>query len=365
MLGGVSFRTVYGYSKSENGWRMCNRDECVLVAGPFMDTAPLRRGPAEIILGDFVRRYHAQCAPVISPVWGWSATNDVGNSNHLAGTAVDINAPQWPWGYRTMGAGLIAKINALLAFYEGAVFWGRNWNRADEMHFQLNWPEGDPRYARIIDKIRGSGTPSTPSVPSTPENDGDLQLGSSGQAVRQLQAGLRRVFESYAGDLVVDGDFGPATDAAVRQFQDRTEGLTVDGIVGPATKKALSKHGIVLTPAATDNDEGEFDMASAQEVADEINGTANHHVAIMGEGGPNPRKARTLQDKATTAAREVTLWLPGRTLSSPELAKLAADPTRKDTTLGHAINAASLARVNHEILVRIAAKLDVNIADIK
>lgn len=269
----MSFRTIYGLSRSENGWRMCNRDECVTVAGPYMNTAPLRRGAAEIILGDFARRYHAQCAPIVSPVWGWSATNDVASSNHLSGTALDINAPQWPWGYKTMGSALIARINTLLAFYEGAVFWGRNWSRPDEMHFQLNWPEGDSRYARIIAKIQGGAAP-LPSTPSTPDSDGDLQRGSTGQAVSQLQAGLRRVFDSYAGHLAVDGDFGPATEAAVKQFQSRTPGLAVDGIVGPATKKALAVHGIILTPTAdpVEVPTGELSMADAKAIEAKLDG---------------------------------------------------------------------------------------------
>ncbi|QRZ05876.1 hypothetical protein [Mycolicibacterium austroafricanum] len=102
-------------------------------------------------------------------------------------------------------------------------------------------------------------------------------------------------------------------------------------------------------------------MANAQEVQDEINGVANHHVAVMGEGGPNPRKARTLQDKATTAAREVTLWLPRRALDV-----LRNKPHKgADTTLGHAIDAASYGDINYRILERIAKLLDVDISDIK
>lgn len=245
----MSFRNVYGNDWSENRWRMCNRDECVLVAGPHMNTAPLRRGPAEILLGDLVRRYDVQCAPVASSVWGWSATNDVGNSNHLSGTAVDVNAPQWPWGYRTMGAALIAKITALVDFYEGAIYWGRNWSRPDEMHFQLNWPEGDIRYARIIAKVQGSSVPVSPGVPSDPSSE-DLDVGSEGQQVKQLQAGLNRVFSGYS-KLDVDGIFGVATKSAVTEFQRRekakTPSITVDGIVGPVTRRALATYGIVLT----------------------------------------------------------------------------------------------------------------------
>lgn len=151
----MSFRTYLNYTHSENGWRMCNRDECVLINRDWMDTAPIRSGAPAVILGDFARRYDAEVAPIVSPVWGWSATNFVPNSNHLSGTALDINAPQWPWGFYRMPRDLISRIEALLARYEGAVFWGRNWQKPDEMHFQMGWPEGDPRNDRIVKKIQG------------------------------------------------------------------------------------------------------------------------------------------------------------------------------------------------------------------
>lgn len=161
----MGFRSYAGHTISENGWRICNRDECVLVDGPYMNTAPLRAGAPAIILGDFANRYHRECAPLVSPVWGWSATNDVPNSNHLSGTALDINAPQWPWGLLRMPRDLVDRINALLGFYEGAVFWGRGWGKPDEMHFQIGWPEGDSRLQRIVDKIR---TPAAPPPPRWP-----------------------------------------------------------------------------------------------------------------------------------------------------------------------------------------------------
>ncbi len=43
----MSFRTAYGNTVSENGWRMCNRDECDIVRIDelyLVDTAPLRKG---------------------------------------------------------------------------------------------------------------------------------------------------------------------------------------------------------------------------------------------------------------------------------------------------------------------------------
>jgi hypothetical protein len=65
-----------------------------------------------------------------------------------------------------------------------------------------------------------------------------LQLGSTGLAVTNLQAYLKRVYPLYAKGLVTDGVFGPATKAAVVEFQ-RRYGLAADGIVGPATWRAL------------------------------------------------------------------------------------------------------------------------------
>lgn len=65
-----------------------------------------------------------------------------------------------------------------------------------------------------------------------------LRRGSKGQAVTDLQAKLNRSYPAYS-KLTVDGDFGPATEAVVREFQRRVPGLAVDGIAGPATLRAL------------------------------------------------------------------------------------------------------------------------------
>ncbi|MCZ0926448.1 N-acetylmuramidase family protein [Halomonas janggokensis] len=60
-----------------------------------------------------------------------------------------------------------------------------------------------------------------------------LRRGDSGKAVRKLQRSL-----GFTGDDV-DGDFGPATQKAVRAFQ-RKNGLVADGVAGPKTFEALS-----------------------------------------------------------------------------------------------------------------------------
>lgn len=57
-----------------------------------------------------------------------------------------------------------------------------------------------------------------------------------GEQVRKLQADLVKV----GMPIEVDGDFGVATDAAVRRFQ-AEQGLDVDGIVGPMTQAKLAQ----------------------------------------------------------------------------------------------------------------------------
>lgn len=64
-----------------------------------------------------------------------------------------------------------------------------------------------------------------------------VRRGCKGGAVRRLQTWLNDV--QGAGGIAEDGDFGPATDTAVRAFQ-QAQGLTADGIVGAKTWAALA-----------------------------------------------------------------------------------------------------------------------------
>jgi peptidoglycan hydrolase-like protein with peptidoglycan-binding domain len=62
----------------------------------------------------------------------------------------------------------------------------------------------------------------------------NLGPGSEGADVKALQNLLNR-----GGWLAEDGIFGPATEDAVKSFQ-QSKGLVVDGIVGPLTHDALT-----------------------------------------------------------------------------------------------------------------------------
>jgi peptidoglycan hydrolase-like protein with peptidoglycan-binding domain len=63
-----------------------------------------------------------------------------------------------------------------------------------------------------------------------------LRFGSTGFPVAHAQCILR--YDWDHPELEYDGRFGPITEAAVRDVQQRT-GLVVDGVVGPCTWKLL------------------------------------------------------------------------------------------------------------------------------
>jgi len=65
-----------------------------------------------------------------------------------------------------------------------------------------------------------------------------VSRGATGPAVMALQHNLN---VSYGFHLVVDGMFGPDTEAAVRTFQ-MVERITVDGIAGPVTWNRIILH---------------------------------------------------------------------------------------------------------------------------
>jgi murein L,D-transpeptidase YcbB/YkuD len=71
-----------------------------------------------------------------------------------------------------------------------------------------------------------------------------VQIGSQGPQVMVVQDSLNRLQDAQPGaafaslPLTVDGQFGPKTDARVKEFQGQNN-LTPDGIVGPMTRTVL------------------------------------------------------------------------------------------------------------------------------
>lgn len=86
----------------------------------------------------------------------------------------------------------------------------------------------------------GNAQPATPRTAPSPPNEPTmtyLGLGSQGTPVRSLQQRLRTL-GYYQGEI--NGQFGAATEAAVRRFQ-AAQNLTADGVVGPRTFARLGQ----------------------------------------------------------------------------------------------------------------------------
>ena len=151
-------------------------------------------------------------------------------SNHSWGLAVDLNAPANP-----MSAQLITDMPpSMVELWRSKQFrWGGDYRgRKDAMHYEFM---GTPDDARRLAAEVGAGGGAPPAPAAQPAASGPLlNRGAKGADVQRLQERLN----AHGTTVAVDGDFGPATEQAVRRFQ-QARGLGVDGKVGPETWAAL------------------------------------------------------------------------------------------------------------------------------
>lgn len=160
-------------------------------------------------------------------------------SNHSWGLAIDVN-----WGRNPMKRPLTTDIPRwmidLWARYGFA--WGGDYG--DPMHFEFmgSPADADAMTALAVRELLGKAPAPPPKLPApsprpvVASGRPVLRRGARGTAVRELQTVLARWYPVLR--LRVDGDFGPATEAAVRHLQ-RNARLVVDGVAGPATYRVL------------------------------------------------------------------------------------------------------------------------------
>lgn len=89
-----------------------------------------------------------------------------------------------------------------------------------------------PTYPRVP-----KASPFALSAPRVPTNPPTLRRGAKGDAVRLLQLALNERLEP-SPNITVDGDFGPETEKAVKEFQEEHD-LKETGVVDPETLKRL------------------------------------------------------------------------------------------------------------------------------
>lgn len=154
-------------------------------------------------------------APVEGHCWGFAPRKIRGSatrwSNHAWGLAIDYNAPAHPLGSRGtwQHPDAVRRVAARYGFRWGGDYSGR----ADEMHFEyMGTPTQAERLVRRLDNIE--------------EDDMALRRGDSGKNVAALQ---HRLKEWYGLSVTVDGQFGPATETALRAWE-QSVGLEGDGV---------------------------------------------------------------------------------------------------------------------------------------
>ncbi len=196
----------------------------------------------------FLRRYSTTPTDRHSKVWNgvryWNHTGAMaavpGTSNHGWGLAIDLALDRDPSdGLDPNDAVNIAP--AIPWLKENAWRFGFSWEVQSEP-WHIRYVRGDRIPAAVIDFERHGGV----AVPPATEADlPTLREGAKGEAVQHLQSVLRKV--QHPG-IVVDGRFGPATAAVVRDFQAR-HGLTIDAVVGPRTWAKLGQVEAALVTA--------------------------------------------------------------------------------------------------------------------
>jgi D-alanyl-D-alanine carboxypeptidase-like protein len=145
---------------TENGWPQCSAQELdrLLVPGTANVKIELREGNPAVILTAWAAWWHRNVRSIVPPdghrnYWGWSATNDVWNSNHLSGTAIDLCADELPWQRYVMPQEQITIVERGLNLFEGTVYWGGHWGRVDQMHSQIGLPPTSDKIGNFANKL--------------------------------------------------------------------------------------------------------------------------------------------------------------------------------------------------------------------
>ncbi len=138
-------------------------------------------------------------------------------------------------------------------------------------------------------------TPTTPtaSTQSGAMSDSMLKQGEKGEDVRKLQEALNK----NGAKLETDGNFGPATKAAVETYQ-RSNNLDVDGVAGAKTLAALGMQQQAQTSAVTQpaqNDKPQAPANAQPTQADKPPMPTDTQPAAQAQAETRVQQAQTLQ----------------------------------------------------------------------
>jgi predicted chitinase len=197
---------------SENGWEPARLDPgselLIWKQVPGIDvTLQVMKGLPEVFLPAWAADWNAYIEPLRdNDSASYTPTNSVATSNHLNGTACDLNWDSHPFLQRgSLNAAQMQTIADMEAFYEGWMFWAGRWDDpVDEMHSQMGygtWNRNTDALNFIARKIRSDGFstfrrgPLAGDPPSPPAQ-------STGDAVKALYDAVPVIDEDRAAELV-------------------------------------------------------------------------------------------------------------------------------------------------------------------
>jgi len=207
--------------------------------GTLLNGRPDLRGPlAQLGLGrdgTFYVLAAGRCNHAGAGTWQGIST---GNTNFIGieaeNTGLVADSP-WPPvqldAYQRGVAALFAHLGLSASFCAGHKEYATPKGRKDDPSLGM-----DAFRAAVAAHLAGTGTP----VATIPSREPDTAAGAGRPTLRRGATGnLVRSIQSKSG-LAADGQFGPATEAAVRALQ-RAHQLVPDGIVGPLTWQVLDQ----------------------------------------------------------------------------------------------------------------------------
>lgn len=162
---------------SQNGWSANDRSVVeAYTVGKGMRVS-LRKGDAGFLLKHLADWFDANIKDIDLNYrngelddWGYAERPIRGAtalSNHASGTAIDVNATNWPLGVEPSAYLNQDQINRLrdhLRIYEGAIRWGGDYTgRKDPMHFEIN--ANGATVTRVANKLRAQAAASALRFP--------------------------------------------------------------------------------------------------------------------------------------------------------------------------------------------------------
>ena len=170
---------------------------------------------------------------------------------------------------------------------------------------QTTTPDGTQNTIEVVSSTPATPTPTTAPVTPTPTPK-SLQRGFTGsEAVRVVQRRLKEL-GYYKGSA--DGDFGPATETAVKEFQ-KANGLTADGKVGEKTLAKMNAKNAVTYKEAHATATPKTTGKATAKVTDKPKPTATPNLEkdYYLQNGAKGKKVETLQRRLIELG-----WLSGK-----------------------------------------------------